>query len=61
MKNHNPSGGRLRFASFGQRISGLMIFALFGYLIWLALTGRFDDQVNRVANWLHSMFNAIAR
>jgi hypothetical protein len=55
MKNHNPSGGNLRFASLGQRLLSLVVLGVFAYLIWLALTGRFDHEVNRVARWLQSL------
>jgi hypothetical protein len=55
MKNHNPSGGNLRFASLGQRLLSLVVLGVFAYLIWLALTGRFDHEVNRVARWLQSV------
>ena len=55
MKNHNPSGGNLRFASLGQRLLSLVVLGVFAYLVWLALTGRFDQEVNRVARWLQSL------
>ena len=55
MKNHNPSGGNLRFASFGQRLLSLVVLGVFAYLIWLAVTGQFDHEVNRVARWLQSL------
>ena len=55
MKNHNPSGGNLRFASLGQRLLSLVVLGVFAYLIGLALNGRFDHEVNRVARWLQSL------
>ncbi len=55
MKNHNPSSGNPRFASFGQRLLSLLVLAVFAYLIWLAVTGRYDHEVNRVAHWLRSL------
>ena len=55
MKNHNPSGGALRFASLGQRLLSLVVLGVFAYLIWLAASGRFDHEVNRVAHWLRSL------
>ena len=33
MKNHNPSGGNLRFASLGQRLLSLVVLGVFAYLI----------------------------
>ena len=61
MKNHNPSGNKLHFATFGQRLFALFVFAVFAYLIWLAYTGRFDSEVNRVAAWLQSNYHALTR
>lgn len=61
MKNHNPSGGQLRFASIGQRLLSLVVLGVFAYLAWLALTGRFDDEVNRVARWLQAGLGALTR
>lgn len=55
MKNHNPSGGNLRFASLGQRLLSLVVLGVFAYLIWLAVNGRFDHEVERVARWLQSL------
>jgi hypothetical protein len=61
MKNHNHSGGQLRFSGFGQRLLSLLVLGVFAYLIWLALTGQFDHEVNRVARWLQAQFNALTR
>ena len=61
MKNHNPAGGHLRFSGFGQRLLSLIVLGMFAYLIWLALTGQFDHEVNRVARWLQARFNALSR
>ena len=61
MKNHNPSGGNLQFAGLGQRLLSLVVLGVFVYLIWLASTGQFDHEVNRVARWLQAQFNALTR
>lgn len=61
MKNHNPAGDKLHFATFGQRLFALFVFAVFGYLIWLAWTGRFDAEVNRLAGWLREQHDALLR
>lgn len=61
MKNHNPSGGHLHFAGLGQRLLSLIVLGVFAYLIWLAWTGQFDHEVNRVARWLQAQYNALAR
>jgi hypothetical protein len=61
MKNENPSGRNLRFASLGQRLFSVFVFAVFAYLIWLAWTGRYDTEVNRFAAWLREHYNALTR
>lgn len=61
MKNQNPSGKNLRFASFGQRLFAMFVFAVFAYLIWLAWTGRYDTEVNRFAGWLREHYHALTR
>lgn len=60
MKNHNPAGHSLRFASVGQRLFAIFVLAVFGYLVWLALTGRYDTEVNRLAAWLSRQYHALA-
>jgi len=60
VKNHNPAGKRLRFTGTGQRLLALLVFAVFAYLIWLAYTGRYDSEVNRLASWLRHQYHAIA-
>ena len=61
MKNHNPAGRRLHFASVGQRLFAVFVLAVFGYLIWLAWTGRYDTEVNRLAAWLNEQYRALVR
>lgn len=54
MKNHVPgAGNRMRLATPLQRLFALAVLAFFAWLIWLAITGRYDHEVNRVATWLH--------
>ena len=60
MKNHNPAGRRLHFATTGQRLFAIFVLAVFGYLIWLAWTGRYDAEVNRLAAWLREHYDALA-
>ena len=60
MKNHNPSGKNLVFAGIGQRLLSLLVLAFCAYLVYLAITGQYDREVNRVAAWLHRHWNAIA-
>lgn len=59
MKNHNPSGRRLHFASTGQRLLAAVVLGVFAYLIWLAWQGRYDQEVNQFAAWLQRHWDAI--
>lgn len=61
MENRNRSGGRLRFAGFGQRVLAALVLGVCGYLVYLAVTGRYDHEVNRVALWLQQQYQALAR
>ena len=45
----------------GQRLFALFVFAFLAYLVWLALTGQYDTEVNRFAAWLHRRFDALQR
>ena len=45
----------------GQRVLALFVFAFLACLVWLALTGQYDTEVNRVAAWLHRQYTAFAR
>lgn len=60
MKNHNPTGRKLRFAGTGQRVLALLVFVVLGYLVWLAHTGQYDREVNRFAGWLRAHWHALA-
>lgn len=59
MKNHNPAGRRLNFASTGHRLVVTVVLIVFATLIWLAWTGRYDREINTFASWLHRQYNAI--
>ena len=59
MKNDNPAANKLHFASMGQRLVSLLVFAVFAALIWVAWSGRYDREVNQVATWLHTHWNAL--
>ena len=59
MKNDNPSARRLRFATTGQRLLSLLVFAVFAALIWVAWSGQYDREVNRFAGWMRTHWNAL--
>lgn len=61
MKNDNPSGRNLRFASAGQRLMSLLVLAVFAWLIWAAWSGRYDHEVNAFARWLRHTYETLTR
>lgn len=44
-----------------QRLLALLFMAMFVYLIWAAITGRYDDQVHWFAAWLHEHWLMLRR
>ena len=61
MKNHNPSGNKLHFASVTQRIMGTLVFVVIAGLIWVAWSGRYDAEVNQFAVWLRNHWHALVK
>lgn len=61
MKNHNPSGGSLRFASTGQRFVALLVLAVFAGMVWAASTGRFDREINQISTWMRGHYETLTR
>ena len=55
------TSGRARRDGIGQRLLALCVFAVFGVLLWLAYSGRYDTEIDRIAAWLHSHFDAIGK
>ena len=47
--------------TLGQRLLALGVFAVLGVLLWLAYSGRYDQEVHRLAGWLHAGFEALRR
>jgi hypothetical protein len=59
MKNSNPAGKRMRFASVGERLMASLVFAVIAALIYVAMSGRYDREVDRVAHWMKSHWEAL--
>ena len=59
MKNHNPAANKLHFASMGQRVLSLLVFAVFAALIWAAGSGRYDREVDQAARWMKTHWEAL--
>ena len=47
--------------TLGQRLLALLVFGVLGVLLWLAYSGRYDSEVNRLAAWLHARYDTIVR
>ena len=56
MKNNDPSPRRLRFGGIWDRLVSVGALLLFLYLVYLAVTGRFDHEINHFADWLKHLF-----
>ena len=61
MKDTNPPDENLPFANVVRRLIALLVLILFGYLIWLAYTGKYDMRINQIAAWLHRHVEALRR
>ena len=63
MKNHNPAGRKLHLASGWQRVFSVILpmafLSLFAYLIWLALSGAYDHNVDAFTAWLDASWRDI--
>lgn len=61
MKHRTTPGRPSRLAGAGQRLLALLVFVVLGYLVWLAYTGQYDREVNRVAGWLRTQWQSLVR
>lgn len=52
MKNADPHSRHMQFASLWQRLISVGTLAIFLYLVYLAVNGRFDSEINQFAAWL---------
>lgn len=57
MKNSDPNPRNIHFASIGQRLASVATLAIFLYLVYLAVNGRFDTEIARFAAWLEHLFS----
>ena len=48
---------RRRQGTAMDRVLAMLFVAFFLYLLWLAMTGQIDDQVNRLAAFLRRSFS----
>lgn len=44
-----------------QRLLALFVFIVLGVLLWLAYSGRYDHEIDRLARWLHAGVDALRR
>lgn len=60
MKNHVPGGGRsLRFATARQRAFTGLLVLVFVALVLAARSGRYDREVNALADWLETSYDHV--
>ena len=59
MKNDSPAARNMRFATTGQRLLSLLVFAVFAALIYAAWSGKYDREVNRFAGWMRTQWHAV--
>lgn len=57
--NNDKSAGRKQSGNLGQRVLALLVLVFMGYLIWLAMTGRYDAHVDHFATWLHRHYESL--
>lgn len=60
MRNADPKAHQPRMATAWQRLLAMGVLLLFAYLIWAAIHGEYDPEVDRFAGWLQSRFHAVA-
>ena len=57
MKNSDPKSRNMKFGGFWDRLVSVATLALFLYLIYLAVSGKFDHEINHFADWLKRLFS----
>jgi len=57
MKNSDPKSRGMKFGGFWDRLVSIATLALFLYLIYLAVSGKFDSEINQFADWLKRLFS----
>lgn len=57
MKNSDPKSRNMKFGGFWDRLVSVITLMLFLYLIYLALNGNFDSEINQFAAWLKRLFS----
>ncbi len=57
MKNSDPNERRMKFGNVWDRLVSMATLGIFLYLVYLAINGRFDHEINRFAAWLERLFS----
>ncbi len=57
MKNSDPKSRGMKFGGLWDRLVSIATLALFLYLIYLAVSGKFDSEINQFAAWLKRLFS----
>lgn len=59
MKNADPDSRHLQGSGIGLRLLAVGVLALFAYMVWAAINGEFDMEVNSFAGWLQSRWHGL--
>ena len=57
MKNSDSRSHNTKFGGFWDRLVSVGTLAFFLYLIYLAVNGNFDSEINQFAAWLKRLFS----
>lgn len=59
MTNLDPKARPLRMATAWQRLLAMGVLGLFAYLIWAAIHGKYDPEVDSFAGWLQARYQSL--
>ena len=59
MNHATPAGKGDRFVGAGQRLSALLVFVVIAAMFWAARSGRYDREVNQLAHWMKTHWEAL--
>lgn len=59
MKNSNPAGRSLRFATGRQRLGAMLLLGVLFALVWLARSGRYDHEIGHLSQRLEAAYGHV--
>lgn len=57
MKSSDQKSRNTKFGGFWDRLVSIGTLAFFLYLVYLAVNGNFDNEINQFAAWLKRLFS----